>query len=301
MQSLAEALTSPYTAFFRYALVMGALASVAFGIIGTYVVSRRITYIAGAIAHSALGGIGAALYLQYKFHEAWYFDPTIGALVVAILSGLIIGLVSLYARQREDTVIGAVWAIGMAAGLLFIGKTPGYVEPMSYLFGRIVLVSTADLYIVAALDVVIVVLAVAFYHKFLAVCFDEEFAALRGIHVKFWYLLLLCMTALTVVLLVKVVGIIMVVALLTLPAAIAGQFSRRLWHMMLLAVLISLTFTLSGIAISYTTDQSTGPTIIVITGAAYLLSVILKSLVHRLRSKQSIGETGKRTGGCVND
>ncbi|MFW6286791.1 MAG: metal ABC transporter permease, partial [Candidatus Sumerlaeota bacterium] len=283
MQAIFEALTSEYTAFFRYALAMGALSSVAFGIIGTYVVARRISYIAGAISHSALGGIGAALYLQNRFGEAWYFDPVIGALVVAILSGVVIGLVSLYARQREDTVIGAVWAVGMSIGLLFIDKTPGYVEPMSYLFGRIVLVSPRDLWLVAGLDLLIVALGVAFYHKFLAVSFDDEFAELRGLNVKAWYLLLLCLTALTVVLLVKIVGIVMVVALLTLPAAIAGQFSRRLWHMMALSVCIALVFTTGGICASYAADTLTGPTIIVLAGGAYLLSVILKSVYNRLR------------------
>ncbi|MFW5870105.1 MAG: metal ABC transporter permease [Candidatus Sumerlaeota bacterium] len=288
MQTLLDALTSEYTSFFRYALAMGALSSVAFGIIGTYVVARRISYIAGAISHSALGGIGAALYCQHKYGAAWYFDPVFGALLVALLSGIIIGLVSLYARQREDTVIGAVWAVGMAAGLLFIDNTPGYVEPMSYLFGRIVLVSHKDLWLVAGLDLLIVALGVAFYHKFLAVCFDEEFAELRGLNVKAWYLLLLCLTALTVVLLVKIVGIVMVVALLTLPAAIAGQFSKRLWHMMILSVIVALIFTIGGICVSYAADTITGPTIIVVAGGAYLLSVIVKSLLHHFRSKRSV-------------
>jgi zinc transport system permease protein len=164
-------------------------------------------------------------------------------------------------------------------GLLFLAKTPGYVDAMSYLFGNILLISRSDLWIVAALDVVVVGLGVFFYNKFLAVCFDEEFARLRGIRVARYYLLLLCLTALTVVLLVQIVGIVMVIALLTLPAAVAGHYSRRLWQMMALACLFCVVFNVAGLACSYAYDLPSGPTIIVFAAVAYLLS----ALVSRLR------------------
>ena len=275
MTDFVQALFDPAIPFLRYALLAGLLASVSFGIIGTYVVARRITYLAGAIAHCILGGIGAALYLQYAAGWSW-LHPLYGAIVAALLAAVIMGLVSLYARQREDTVIGALWASGMAIGLLFLAKTPGYVDPMSYLFGNILIISKTDLWIIGGLDVFVVGIAVFFYNKLLAVCFDEEFARLRGVHVERYYLLLLCLTALTVVLLISVVGIVLVIALLTLPAAIAGQFSRRLWHMMVLAVLFCMAFTAAGLASSYAADLPSGPTIILIGGAAYLLAAITK-------------------------
>ena len=254
--------------FFRYALVVGLLASVSLGIVGSYVVTRRITYIAAAISHCVLGGIGAALYFNARIGCC---NPMYGAMAAALISALIIGLVSLYAREREDTVISAVWAIGMAIGLMFFAKTPGYVDPMSYLFGNILLISAHDVWLVGAMDVVVVALGLGFYPKLLALCFDEEFAELRGVRVKLYYLLLLCLTALTVVLLVRVVGIVLVIALLTLPAAVAGHFARQLWQMMAIAVVCCMVFVVTGIALSYRWDLPSGPVIILIAGATYLL------------------------------
>ncbi|MFH1742107.1 MAG: metal ABC transporter permease [bacterium] len=273
MGEFLQALQDPDIPFLRYALIVGILASVSFGIIGTYVVARRISYIAGSISHCMLGGIGAALYLQTKVGLGWC-DPMVGALVSALGAALVIGLVSLYGREREDTVIGALWAIGMAVGLLFLAKTPGYVDPMSYLFGNILLISKNDIWLVAGLDAVVVLLGVLFYNKFLSVCFDEEFTKLRGVRVNLYYMLLLCLTALTVALLVRVVGIVMVIALLTLPAAVASHFARRLWQMMVLAVLFCMFFTAMGLGISYSPDLPPGPTIIVFAGAVYLVVVI---------------------------
>ncbi len=268
-----DALGDPYFQFFRDALLAGMLASVALGIIGTYVVTRRISSIAGAISHSVLGGIGAALYLQTVSGWAWC-DPMYGAVAAALASALLIGLVSLYAKQREDTVIGALWAVGMAVGLLFFAKTPGCVDPMSYLFGNILLIARQDLYRLVGLDLTVVGLGVVLYNKFLAVCFDQEFAELRGVRVKLYYLLLLCLTALTVVLLVRVVGIVLVIAMLTLPAAVAGHFSRQLWQMMILAVLCCTLFTVAGLGVSYHYDLPTGPVIIVLAAGAYLLVAV---------------------------
>ena len=275
MGEFISALFDPQIPFFRYAFLSGIAASVAFGIVGTYVVTRRITYIAGAISHCVLGGIGASLYLRAVMKWDW-LNPMYGAVFAALLAALIIGFVSLRAKQREDTVIGALWSVGMAVGILFIAKTPGYVDPMSYLFGNILLVSKQDLSLVLGLDALVLVLALLFYNKFLAVCFDEKFARLRGINVEFYYLLLLCLTALTVVLLVTVVGIVMVIALLTLPAAVAGQFSSRLWKMMILSIILSMFFTSAGIALSYGSDLPSGPVIIVIAGVSYLLSITYK-------------------------
>lgn len=279
MHEFLQALLHPDIPVLRHAMLVGVLSSVAFGIVGTFVVTRRITFIAAAIAHCVLGGVGAALYLRARFGLTW-LEPIYGALPAALIAALIIGIVSLRAREREDTVIGAVWAVGMALGLLLLAKTPGYnKDTMSYLFGDILLITRRDVWLVAGLDLVVVAVAVFFYNKLLAVCFDEEFARTRGLAVERYYLLLLCLIAVTIVLLVYLVGIVLVIALLTLPAAVAGQFSRRMAWIMGIAVLLCMVFSTAGIALSYPYDLPSGPTIIV-TGAAVYLAVLA---VKRLR------------------
>ncbi len=280
MEFISAALGHP---FIQYALLAGILASVACGVVGTYVVVRRISFIAGGIAHSVLGGMGAARYLQVVY--GWdSIRPLHGAVVAALLAAVIIGLVTLRYREREDTVIGAVWAVGMAVGILFISQTPGYNEDlMSYLFGNILMVSPADLWLMAGLDLLVVGLGLVFFNQFLAVCFDEEFARLRGINVEFFFLVLLCLTALTVVLLVSVVGIILVIALLTLPAAMAGHFSRTLGRMMIIAAGFSALFTTVGLALSYGPDLPAGATTIVLAGGTYLVFMVVTRILRRLR------------------
>jgi zinc transport system permease protein len=261
--------------FMQMALLTGILASIPCGIVGTYVVVRRITYIAGGIAHCVLGGMGAARYLQVVHGLEWA-QPLYGAVVAAIAAALIIGVVSLRAREREDTVIGAVWAVGMATGLLFISQTPGYGEDlMGYLFGNILMVTPHDIVMILVLDAVVIIAGLALFRQLQAICFDEEFARLRGLDVEFYYLLLLCLTALTVVLLISVVGIIMVIAMLTLPVAIAGRFSKHLHQMMILSVVLCAVLTTAGLATSYSPNLPAGATIVVLAGAAYLITMIV--------------------------
>ena len=284
-----QALANPDMGFFRYAVLTGVIASIAFGIVGTYVVARRITYIAGAIAHCILGGIGMALYLQYKLQAAW-ITPMGGAIAAALFSAIVIGIVSMHWKQREDAVISAMWAVGMALGVLFMALTPGYQSAMSYLFGDILMVSRRDFYTVLALDALIVALCLLFYNKFLAVCFDNDFARIKGVHVEFYYLLLLCLTALTIVLLISVVGLIMVIALLTLPAAISGHFTRRLWKMMLFSIALSILFTFSGLGLSYKWNVPSGAVIIILAGGGYLLTAAGTALRRKLRNRAAADE-----------
>lgn len=270
--------------FLMYALIAGVLSSVACGLVGSYVIVRRISYIAGGISHCVLGGIGAAQYLKVVY--GWSaLDPLHGAIVAALLAAVVIGLVSLRARQREDAVIGALWSIGMAAGVLFVSKTPGFASDLqSYLFGNILMVDRERLILIVALDALVVGLALLFYHPFLAVCFDEEFARLRGVPVEFFYLLLLCMTALTVVVLSSVVGILLVIALLTLPVAIAAYFCRTLWQMMLASISLSILFTTGGLALSYETNLQSGPVMIMLAGATYLVLTAARTIWKRARA-----------------
>ena len=162
--NILQDLMSPEMSFMRCALLVGLLGGISMGIVGTMVVTRRITSIAGAIAHAVLGGIGAALYMQRVWHVSWA-QPLLGAAAGAVTAALLIGLVSLYAREREDTVISAVWAFGMSIGLLFLDRTPGYVDFQGYLFGNILLLSPADVWWTAALDVVILVPTVLFFNQ----------------------------------------------------------------------------------------------------------------------------------------
>ncbi|MCK9276043.1 MAG: metal ABC transporter permease [Syntrophales bacterium] len=269
--------------FLQSALMAGILSSIACGVIGSYVVTRRITYIAGSIAHSVLAGLGAARYFQVVYQWEW-FTPFYGALCAALVSAIIIGFVSIYAKEREDTVIGAVWAVGMAAGVLFIFKTPGYNEDiMSYLFGNILMVSTEDLLRITGLDLLLVILGIIFYKRFLAVCFDEEFARLRGIKTELYYIFFLCLTAITVVLLVTVVGIVMVIALLTIPVAVAGQFTSRLVTLMVFSVIFTMIFTSAGLVLSYGPDLPAGAVTILLAATVYLAVVILSRVFRSSR------------------
>ena len=268
-------LCSPELGFLRYAMLMGLLAAPVLGVVGTMVVTRRISSLAGASAHAALGGVGLALYLQRVW--MWnFFTPELGAILGAVAAALVVGIVSLSASEREDTVIGVVWALGMALGLLFLDRTPGYVDWQGYLFGNILLVSHTELYLTLALDGAVLLTLFLFYNRLLAVSFDATFAQLRGVRATAIYLALLMLTALTIVLLMNVVGIILVIALLTLPAATAGFFSRHLWSTMLLAGILSAVFVVGGLALSYFLMLPSGPAIVVLAGAVYLLALVLR-------------------------
>lgn len=265
---------SPY-AFLVYAAIGGILGSISFGIVGTYVVTRRITGIAGAVAHCVLGGIGFALYAERVWGWSW-IDPVGGAIVSALISAFLIGAISRVSNEREDTLIGALWAIGMAIGLIFLAKTPGFVDPMVYLFGNILLLSAGDLKVIAGLDLAVIAITYIFYYPLLAVCFDEEAATLKGLPVRFLYGLLLVMTALTIVLMIRIVGIVLVISLLTLPAAIASQFASRLWHMMVIATAFSMLFVLVGLGSSYWLNLPSGPAIGLSAAFFYLLITVSK-------------------------
>jgi zinc transport system permease protein len=269
-------------AFLRRALLAGVLASLACGVIGSYVVSRRITVIAGSLAHAVLGGMGAAYYLRVSQGWSW-LHPLHGAVAAALLAAVIIGAVRAHGREREDTVISALWAVGMAVGILFLFRTPGYkADLMTYLFGNIIMVDNQTLYLLVGLDVVILGTTLVFYNPLLAVCYDEEFARLRGINVPLYYTLLLCLTALTIVTLIYVVGIVMVIALVSLPVSVAGLWSRKLWHMMVLAAALSAAFTTAGLGLSYRSDLPVGATTILLAAAVYIAAHLGFSLQRRL-------------------
>jgi zinc transport system permease protein len=262
--------------FMRNALMAGVLVSIACGIIGTFVVINRIVFISGGIAHAAYGGIG----LGYFFS----FSPVLGAVIFSVVAALGMGLVQRKTRQRADTIIGVMWAIGMAIGIILIDLAGGYkADLMSYLFGSILAVSSDDLTIMLVLDLIIIVLVVLFYKELLAISFDETFATVANVPVDAIYLTLMVTIALTIVMMMRVVGLIMVIALLTMPAAISSMFAKDMKKMMVLASLLGMLFTTVGLGFSYFLNLTSGATIILVAGATYLLSVAIQPLLrHKL-------------------
>jgi zinc transport system permease protein len=269
MSNFIGMLTSADFPFLRNALLAGLLSAVLFGTIGTVVTVRRIASLAGAISHAVLGGIGLALYLS-AMKIVPGLPPIAGALVFAVLAALIIGFVSLKAKQREDTAINAIWAIGMSLGVLFMAKTPGYTDPSVWLFGNILLISSRNLLLLAILDVIVLFLAWRFYAQIEAVSFDEEFARVRGVRSERVLLILLAVTAIAIVLLQTFVGIVMVIAMLTLPAGCSGFFSRSLGGMMLLGCIFSVVFSLAGVAAGWFFDLPVGAMTVIAAGAVFL-------------------------------
>ncbi|RLC94991.1 MAG: metal ABC transporter permease [Chloroflexi bacterium] len=266
--------------FMRNAVAAGVLAAVACGIIGVYVVVKRVVFISGGIAHASFGGVGLGYLVG--------LSPILGAALFSLASALGMGLVTRRTRLPEDTAIGIMWAIGMAMGIIFIGLAPGYVPDLfSYLFGNILTVPFSDLVLMIALDAVIVVTVVLLYKEFLALSFDEEFGAVVGVPVERLYLLLLCLIALTVVVLIRVVGIILVIALLTIPAAVARQLTHDMKKMMVLATVLGALFAFFGLWLSYEFDVASGATIILLGGAAMLASFGFSGL-RRVSGREAI-------------
>ncbi len=259
--------------FMRNALMAGVLVSIACGVIGTYVVIKRIVFISGGIAHAAYGGIG----MGYFFN----FSPVIGAIFFSLASAFGMGMVQRKTRQRADTIIGVMWAIGMAIGIIFIDKSEGYkADLMSYLFGSILTVPSSDLIIMLVLNLIIIVLVGMFYKELQAISFDETFASVENVPVNTIYMILLAMIALTVVMLMRVVGLIMVIALLTIPSAISALFVKDIKKMMVLSSVLGVLFTTSGLFLSYFWNLTSGATIILVSGVAYLLALGLRSMVR---------------------
>lgn len=257
-----------------YPLLIGLFGSISFGIIGSYTVVRRISYAAHGISHAVLLGIGGALFLNHLF--SWSLPLLAGASIVALLSAWIIGSSTLYAPHRADSVISVVMVLGMSGGLIFLSKTPGYFEPMSVLFGDILLVNRTDVLLISLLNLVSIGVGVCFYRRLQMICFDEEFARLRGIHVEFWFILLLSLIALIIVAMMQVIGIVLVIALLTMPALTALRFSCSLRQVMIFASLDCAICVTGGLALSYQLNLPCGPAIVLLAGAAYLLSLCFR-------------------------
>jgi zinc transport system permease protein len=277
--------------FMRNALLAGVLVSVACGVVGTFVVIKRIVFISGGIAHAAYGGIGLGYYVKYSLLPLLFAGsaaigdqrpgswPLLGAILFSLLAAVVMGVIQRRTRQRADTIIGVLWAIGMALGIVFIDLSAGYkADLMSYLFGSILAVERGEMLVMLGLDVVIVALVILFYKELLALSFDETFASVENVPVDAIYIVLLCLIALTVVMMMRVVGLIMVIAMLTMPAAIAGQFVKDMKRMMVGSIVLGTLFTVVGLWLSYIWNLTSGASIILVSGAAYLASLAIGSI-----------------------
>lgn len=265
----------------RNALAAGVLVSIACGIIGTYVVINRIVFLSGGIAHAAYGGIGLGYLLG--------INPVLGAIAFSILASLGMGMVHRKTGQRSDTIIGVMWAVGMALGIIFLDMSPGYkADLMSYLFGSILAVPQSDLVIMLVLNLIILTLVILYFKELQAISFDETFAFVVSVPVDRLYLMLVCLIGLTVVMTMRIVGLIMVIALLTMPPAIAGLFVKDMKRMMVFSVLLSILFTFSGLLVSYYLNLTSGATIILISGTAYFISFIVKNRLKIHKDKAEI-------------
>ncbi|MDA8141052.1 MAG: metal ABC transporter permease [Desulfobacteraceae bacterium] len=266
--------------FMRHALLAGLLASIICGIMGTLVVVNRIVFLSGGIAHAAYGGIGLALYFGWP-----YLAGTLG---FSLASALVMAAVSMRVKHRADTIIGVIWALGMALGIILIDLSPGYnVDLMSYLFGSILTVPGSDLLIMAGLGVLIILAAFYYYKDLLALSYDEEFAQIRGVPVKGLYIGMIALLAVTIVMVIQVVGLILVIALLTIPPFIMEKYARSLAQMMIGAILLGALFTLGGLWFSYRYNVSSGAAIIMVAGLAFLLTLLIERL-RRLIDKKAV-------------
>ncbi|HEX3037336.1 MAG TPA: iron chelate uptake ABC transporter family permease subunit [Thermodesulfobacteriota bacterium] len=255
--------------FMRNALGAAVLVSIACGIIGTYVVIKKLVFISGGISHAAFGGIGLGYLLGV--------NPILTTIPFSILSAISIGTITKKVEVSEDTAIGILWTVGMALGIIFINLSPGYAPDLfGYLFGSILTVPSIELAIMFILDLVIILTVLVFHKEFLAMSFDEEFSTVVGMPTKSLYLLLLCLVALSVVVLIKVVGVILVIALLTIPATIGKQFTYNVRKLIILSIAIGIVLNVVGLLLSYVLDLASGATIVLVLVAAFVVSLFLK-------------------------
>ena len=262
--------------FMQNALLAGLLASIICGIMGTLVVVNRVVFLSGGIAHAAYGGIGLAFFMGWPF--------LVGAIGFTLIMALIMAAVTLKAKHRSDAMIGVLWAVGMAVGIVLIDLTPGYnVDLMSYLFGSILSVPDSDIWMMLVVGLMIIAVVVYFYHDYLAMSYDEEFAQIRGVPVRALYFLLIGMLAVSIVLIIQVVGLILVIALLTIPPYIAEKYSKSLFVMMVFSSLLSVVFTVTGLWLSYAYNLTSGASIILVAGTGFLIFHAINSV----RSKMS--------------
>ena len=264
--------------FFRNAFLSALLMSVACGIIGTYIVSRRMVFISGGITHASFGGVGLGYFLG--------IPPLAGAAVFAVLAALVTENLTRRKIIRNDSIIAIMWSLGMAMGIIFVYLTPGYAPNlMSFLFGSIITVNSTDLWLMFTLALFVTVFFSVLYRPILYISFDELFARTRGIPVMLLNYILIILVALTIVLSIRIAGIILVLSILTIPQNIANLFTNRFGTIMIASVIIGFLGSFLGLLISYYLDIPSGATIIFTLVVMYLASRIVKVIKFGTREK----------------
>lgn len=259
--------------FIRQAVYAALLASLLCGVIGTFVVVKRLVFISGGVSHAAFGGLGVCYYLG--------LEPLLGAAVVAVVSALLVAAGSRRWIRSQDAVIGILWSVGMAIGVVFVALSPGYAPNlMTYLFGNILTVGQGVVMVTLGFTVLVVGFVLLFFKEFVAVSFDEEFARVQGVPVGMFMAVLMVMVALSVVLLIQMVGIILVIALLSIPPVISLVLTRGFVSVILLSTLIGAIMTLGGLVLSYIFDLPSGPTMVLL-GALLMILTYLWQRVTR--------------------
>ncbi|OGI10551.1 MAG: hypothetical protein A2Y40_04420 [Candidatus Margulisbacteria bacterium GWF2_35_9] len=267
--------------FMRHAIYAAILASIACGIVGTFVVVKRLVFLSGGIAHTAFGGIGLGYYLGW--------NPVLTMIPFSMAAAILISIIRRFTKLSEDSAIGMLWAFGMALGILFIGLTPGYTPDLfTYLFGNILTVPVEDLLMMIGLDVLLLLLVLFAYQPFKLITFDEEYAKTRGVPVFLFNMVFFVMVALTIVMLVRIVGIILVISLLTIPASIGKLFSSRLSRIMILSVIWGIVLTGSGLIVSYLLDLPSGAVIILLSLFVYAILQILKKIISQMSQQKKV-------------
>jgi zinc transport system permease protein len=271
--------------FMRNALLAGLLVSIACGVVGSLVVVNRLSSLSGGIAHAAYGGLGLAAFFRWPLLA--------GAMLFSLAASWIMGYVSAEKKDRSDTTIGVIWAVGMAFGILMMDLTKGYhVDLMSYLFGSILAVPAQSIYFMAGLDAAILAIVAFVYKELVALSYDEEFATISGVPVRLLYYLVLILIALCIVVLIQVVGLILVIALFTIPASIAELFTRKLSRIMIISCFLGMVFTISGLFLSYYFNLTSGATIILVAGACYFTALVIKKFRGNPAPSQQIPASG---------
>ncbi len=264
--------------FIQNATIASILASIVCGIIGVIIVEKKLVMMSGGIAHTSYGGVGLGYLLG--------FEPIIGAFFISVLAAFGIGFIKRKGSTRSDVVIGLFWSLGMALGILFIALMPGYPPDLSsYLFGNILSVTRADLYLMAILTLIVVLVIVTLFNYWKSYMFDEEFAYILGIKTAFLEYLLFILIAMSVVVLIRVVGIILVLALFTAPPAVAELMSKSLKLRMILSIVISNIFCLGGLFLSYVLNISSGAVIVILSAIGYLIVYVASSIKFRIKTK----------------
>lgn len=267
--------------FIQNAFIAAALASVTCGITGTYIISKRMVFISGGITHASFGGIGIAYYMG--------LNPILGAAVFALLTALGIEILTKKAEIRNDSAIAILWSFGMAIGVIFVYLTPGYAPNlMSYLFGSILAVSNADLFYLMLLALVIIIFFLLFYRLIVFVAFDEQFASIRNAPVDFINYFIMSLIAVTIVLNIKIAGIILVMSLLTIPQNAANLFTKDFRNIIYLSILFGFIGSFGGLIISYFADIPSGATIIFSLSALYILLRFISSVFLKAKHDQVI-------------